>query len=69
MPQPVDPSGESRRRKTCFRKIRQLCALFRMRAMVVLVDKSDRHWIFKTHDDIPDLEQVGFIFFISSSIN
>ncbi|KAJ6133137.1 hypothetical protein N7471_008352 [Penicillium samsonianum] len=57
MPQPTDRSGESRRRKTCFRKIRQLCALCRMRAIVVLVDESDKHWIFKTHDDIPDLEQ------------
>lgn len=40
-----------------------------MRAIVVLVDESDKHWIFKTHDDIPDLEQVGFILFIPESIN
>jgi hypothetical protein len=48
-----------RRRKTVFRKVRQLCRMFRLRAIVVLVDESDRQWIYKTDDHIPFLDQVG----------
>lgn len=47
-----------RRRKTVFRKVRQLCHMFRLRAIVVLVDDSDRQWIYKTDDKIPFLDQV-----------
>jgi hypothetical protein len=51
--------GEGRRRKTVFRKIRTLCTLFNLRCMVILVDDSNRQWIFKTHDEVPGTDQVG----------
>ncbi|KAE8159248.1 hypothetical protein BDV40DRAFT_303409 [Aspergillus tamarii] len=53
----VPKFGEGRRRKTVFRKFRQLCDLFNMRAMVVLTDSENRHWIFKTHEDVPGVQQ------------
>ncbi|KAF5862042.1 hypothetical protein ETB97_012188 [Aspergillus alliaceus] len=57
MDSPTPKCGEGRRRKTVFRKFRQLCNAFHMRAMVVLVDSENRQWVFKTHDDIPGVEQ------------
>lgn len=50
--------GEARRRKTVFRKIRTLCTLFNLRCMVILVDDSNRQWIFKTHEEVPGTDQV-----------
>jgi hypothetical protein len=35
-----------------------------MGAIVELVHKSDKHWTFRTHDDIMDLGQVEFELFI-----
>lgn len=51
--------GEGRRWKTVFRKIRSLCALFNLRCMVILVDDSNRQWIYKTDDEVPGTDQVS----------
>ena len=58
MDEPQTQRTPDRRRKTVFRKIRQLCHMFRLRAIVVLVDDSNRQWIYKTDDHIPYLDQV-----------
>jgi hypothetical protein len=51
-------SSEGRRRRTVFRKLRQLCNEFDMSAVVVLSDNLNRQWIFKTHDDVPAIGEV-----------
>ncbi|OJJ66302.1 hypothetical protein ASPBRDRAFT_48958 [Aspergillus brasiliensis CBS 101740] len=28
-----------------------------MKAMVVITDSDNRHWIFKTHEDVPGVQQ------------
>jgi hypothetical protein len=54
--------SEARRRKTVFRKIRTLCTLFNLRCIVILVDNSNRQWIFKTHKEVPRTDQVSKAF-------
>jgi hypothetical protein len=54
-------SSEGRRRRTVFRKLRQLCNEFDMSAVVVLSDNLNRQWIFKTHDDVPAIREVRLV--------
>jgi hypothetical protein len=54
----IPKSSEGRRRRTVFRKLRQFCAEFDMKAVVVLTDSMGRQWIFKTNDDVPAMREV-----------
>jgi hypothetical protein len=51
-------SAQGRRRRTVFRKLRQLCDEFDLSAMVVLIDNAGRQWIFKTDDNVAATREV-----------
>ncbi|EED21205.1 hypothetical protein TSTA_084360 [Talaromyces stipitatus ATCC 10500] len=49
----------ARRRKTVFRKLRQLCLQYNYKAVVLIADEQgNNQWLYKTHDQIPGLEQI-----------
>ncbi|KAL3494983.1 hypothetical protein BJX62DRAFT_196595 [Aspergillus germanicus] len=52
----MDRSAEGRRRRTAFRKIRQFCAEFDIQAVVIMTDKNNCHWIYKTHDEVQAID-------------
>jgi hypothetical protein len=54
-------SSEGRRRRTVFRKLRQLCQEFNMEAVVVLTDSMNRQWIYKSHDYVPAMRQARIL--------
>jgi ABC-type enterochelin transport system ATPase subunit len=54
-------SSEGRRRRTVFRKLRQLCNEFDMAAVVVLTDSMNRQWIYKSHDYVPAMRQARIL--------
>ena len=49
---------EIRRRKTIFRKVRQLCSANQYQAAVLIFD-GRTSWLYKTQRDIPGLERVS----------
>jgi hypothetical protein len=55
----MDRSAEGRRRRTAFRKIRQFCAEFDIQAVVIMTDKNNCHWIYKTHDEVQAIDLVS----------
>ncbi|EEP83057.1 predicted protein [Uncinocarpus reesii 1704] len=52
--------GYTQRRKTVFRKLRQLLVVFRLRAFIVLSDGDDNHYCLRSHKGYPppDLVQL-----------
>jgi rRNA maturation protein Rpf1 len=52
----------ARRRKTVFRKLRQLCLQYNYKAVVLIADEhGNTQWLYKTHDRIPGFDQVSNI--------
>lgn len=49
--------SEGRRRRTVFRKLRQMCGELDMAMVVVLSDSMNRQWIYKSHDYVPAMRQ------------
>ena len=53
-----DSLNENRRRKTIFRKVKQLSDTYNMKAFVFLLDKEGNYWIYRSHGNMPIIEAV-----------
>lgn len=50
---------DHRRRQTVIRKLRRLCDDYNAKVVIVMTEPNNRQWIYKTHDDVPGIQQVS----------
>jgi hypothetical protein len=53
-----DSLNENRRRKTIFRKVKQLSDTYNTKAFVFLLDREGNYWIYRSHGNMPITEAV-----------
>ncbi|KAK6815468.1 hypothetical protein RU639_008658 [Aspergillus parasiticus] len=51
---------DHRRRQTVIRKLRRLCDDYNAKVVIVMTEPNNRQWIYKSHDDVPGIQQAIF---------